>query len=109
MKTITGFITLCLLVSSIDCNLRYQWLYNRPPMYLNQPPPDLLESQVRPSGRNCVSTCPCPYNVSPVCANNGKTYSNQCSFECERRQCQPYLRLLRSGYCSSDNSFAVEY
>lgn len=32
-----------------------------------------------------VKTCTCPYYLQPICANDGRTYSNQCEFSCAQK------------------------
>ncbi|CAG7835807.1 unnamed protein product [Allacma fusca] len=44
------------------------------------------------------SNCFCTREFSPVCASNGKTYSNPCEFGCAQRQ-RKGLEITKTGPC----------
>merc|ERR1719334_2244006 len=52
----------------------------------------------------CRETCdtPCSKDNQPVCASNGKTYSNECMFKiaaCEANKKGEYLKIEKKGDC----------
>ncbi|KAI5637780.1 kazal-type serine protease inhibitor domain-containing protein [Phthorimaea operculella] len=49
--------------------------------------------------RRGVYPCDCSREYSPVCASDGATYSNECTFYCERNE-RPDLQLLYHGECA---------
>lgn len=42
--------------------------------------------------------CICPFDLSPICGSDGKTYSNECSMKCEQRK-HSDLSLKHAGEC----------
>ena len=51
-----------------------------------------------------VTDCPqiCTANYDPVCASNGKTYSNECNFKAEKCQSgQEDLEIIHDGQCEN--------
>lgn len=51
--------------------------------------------------------CACPRNLDPICASNGQTYSNLCTFECELEamdiQLRKNLRIVKKGFCENED------
>jgi len=44
--------------------------------------------------------CACPRIYRPVCASNGRTFSNDCEFNCVAKQHKSeHLRIVRNGPC----------
>lgn len=53
--------------------------------------------------------CPCPRNMDPVCASNGKTYNNECLFDCARRYWKSRsveIKMVKKGRCEDLPSYA---
>ncbi|XP_060521791.1 follistatin-related protein 1-like [Cylas formicarius] len=54
--------------------------------------------------------CVCPRHYAPVCASNGQTYSNYCSFECDAKKItsrgQVGIRVLSNGRCDDQNEIS---
>ncbi|GBP15556.1 Agrin [Eumeta japonica] len=49
----------------------------------------------------CRCAEPCPLEFSPVCASDGKTYSNECQMHRESCRARKQLRIIFKGQCSS--------
>ncbi|XP_060521792.1 serine protease inhibitor dipetalogastin-like [Cylas formicarius] len=53
-----------------------------------------------------IPICVCPRIYSPVCADNGKTYSNQCDFDCHlnhlRDKGAPEIKVVKEGRCHDE-------
>ncbi|ODM93855.1 Serine protease inhibitor dipetalogastin [Orchesella cincta] len=47
--------------------------------------------------------CICPRHYMPVCASNGITYGNKCTFECERANVEPDISIVKEGKCKEDD------
>lgn len=45
------------------------------------------------------NVCPCYFVRSPVYGSNGQTYSNECVFNCEARESNGTLKLVKQGEC----------
>lgn len=44
--------------------------------------------------------CPCPRIYMPVCASNGKTFPNECEFECVAKSREGHgMRIVKMGEC----------
>ncbi|XP_068210480.1 four-domain proteases inhibitor-like [Palaemon carinicauda] len=52
------------------------------------------------TGKACNPNAPCPFNYSPVCGNDGRTYDNDCLFEAQTCR-NPNLRREHDGPCHS--------
>ncbi|XP_072942868.1 agrin-like isoform X2 [Epargyreus clarus] len=50
---------------------------------------------------SCRCAEPCPLEFSPVCASDGKTYSNECQMHRESCRARKQLRIIFKGQCSS--------
>ncbi|XP_068626565.1 agrin-like [Battus philenor] len=50
---------------------------------------------------SCRCAEPCPLEFSPVCASDGKTYSNECQMQRESCRARKQLRIIFKGQCSS--------
>lgn len=53
-----------------------------------------------PRGR---STCACPRMYDPICASNGITYGNECTFLCAQSK-RTELKMVKRDACDSDYS-----
>ncbi|KPI94910.1 Agrin [Papilio xuthus] len=64
------------------------------------PEPEVCQLDER---RQPVCRCaePCPLEFSPVCASDGKTYSNECQMHRESCRARKQLRVIFKGQCSS--------
>jgi len=49
----------------------------------------------------CVCRTLCSYDYKPVCANDGRTYSNECVMNAEACKSRVQLRLVHSGECTA--------
>ncbi|CAL8072458.1 unnamed protein product [Orchesella dallaii] len=47
--------------------------------------------------------CICPRHYFPVCASNGVTYGNKCTFECEKANVEHDITIEREGKCQEDD------
>lgn len=52
-------------------------------------------------------TCPCPRIYRPVCSNEGRTYSNECVFNCHQKHGHADARIVRQGECPKQDDNAV--
>lgn len=59
-----------------------------------------LKIKCKNSCDKCSSPCVCPFNYSPVCGSDGKTYSNECALNCAKHH-NPKLYKVSKGQCSS--------
>ncbi|XP_038208329.1 agrin-like isoform X2 [Zerene cesonia] len=50
---------------------------------------------------SCRCAEPCPLEFSPVCASDGKTYSNECQMHRESCRARKQLKIIFKGQCSS--------
>lgn len=50
---------------------------------------------------SCRCAEPCPLEFSPVCASDGKTYSNECQMHRESCRARKQLKIVFKGQCSS--------
>jgi len=57
-----------------------------------------LDDWRRPS---CVCRTLCSYDYNPVCATDGRTYSNECVMNADACKNRVRLRVVYSGECSS--------
>ncbi|CAG9581467.1 unnamed protein product [Danaus chrysippus] len=57
-----------------------------------------LDDQRQPS---CRCAEPCPLEFSPVCASDGKTYSNECQMHRESCRARKQLKIIFKGQCIS--------
>lgn len=58
--------------------------------------------------RENLPACMCPRIYAPECASNGRTFANQCEFECYQKNTRSgaTLRVLHRGECvESDGPF----
>lgn len=52
--------------------------------------------------------CACHKIMSPVCASNGKTYTNSCLFKCaqkEHRAKGQIINIVHRGHCKTDDNY----
>lgn len=71
-----------------------------PPFAPSQPQlPQLPPPQPLPPQVNTINGCACPFNFDPVCGNDGKTYSNECEFNCAKTF-NANLQLVSRGKCN---------
>lgn len=47
------------------------------------------------------SLCACPRMYDPICASNGKTYGNECTFLCAARKITD-LRIMKRDPCDAE-------
>lgn len=62
---------------------------------------DMFDSDKVPASEG---DCPCPRLLDPVCASNGRTYDNDCLFECAQRYWKSKnvdLKLVKRGTCET--------
>ncbi|XP_014674581.1 PREDICTED: papilin-like, partial [Priapulus caudatus] len=52
-----------------------------------------------PRGRPGPRPCICTADYTPVCGDDGKTYSNQCALNCDKDQGKPNLKVAHPGAC----------
>lgn len=50
---------------------------------------------------SCRCAEPCSLEFSPVCASDGKTYSNECQMHRESCRARKQLKIVFKGQCSS--------
>lgn len=44
--------------------------------------------------------CPCPRNLEPVCASNGRTYNNMCEYKCVEEKYN--LKITKRSACQAE-------
>lgn len=62
-----------------------------------------LDDRRQPS---CRCAEPCPLEFSPVCASDGKTYSNECQMHRESCRARKQLKIVFKGQCSTGKFFS---
>lgn len=60
--------------------------------------PELPSIAIDPPVLRQTQLCICTREFNPVCASNGKTYGNQCEFECAKRDLKD-LEITSQGSC----------
>jgi len=58
-----------------------------------------LDDWRRPS---CVCRTLCAYDYNPVCANDGRTYSNECVMNADACKKRVRLRVVYTGECTTE-------
>ncbi|XP_060804776.1 agrin [Amyelois transitella] len=70
------------------------------------PDPEVCQLDDRRSP-SCRCAEPCPLEFSPVCASDGKTYSNECQMHRESCRARKQLKIIFKGQCSTDHFQSV--
>lgn len=53
--------------------------------------------------------CPCPRIYRPVCASNGRTFSNECEFRCFAKSVpRLHLRIVKEAECGEPANAVFE-
>ena len=61
----------------------------------------LISSRIEASAIPDRSLCACPRMYDPICASNGVTYGNECTFLCAARK-RSDLKMVKRDACESD-------
>lgn len=56
---------------------------------------------------SCRCAEPCPLEFSPICASDGKTYSNECQMHRESCRARKQLKIVFKGQCSTGTNLCI--